>query len=254
MAFNITDFNNKWANFKEELKDYFNKRVVDKNGDTMVGELLLLKDPENKMGVITRKFVEDVIKQQNEFVPGTLRKLTFGWFSPPFMRGYSNYWTNSSYTPFNTIATCEVASTYTPLSKGTVLINTFPKIDIGIWAARSRDYSLSRVYATANVSIKIMINDVVIIEEKNVDVTSTSSGVITSGNSDSIFCGMKNISAEIPVVAGEPLVLKMEFCVHSVLPFDSSIEYFDIYSSNSSMLIDASVNNPMLDTSRMYEL
>lgn len=59
MAFNITDFSNKWANFKEELKDYFNKRVVDKNGDTMSGELHILADPTTENSATTVKWVKE---------------------------------------------------------------------------------------------------------------------------------------------------------------------------------------------------
>ena len=58
MAFNITDFNNKWANFKEELKDYFNKRVVDKNGDTMLGSLVLASSPTEDMESSTKEYVD----------------------------------------------------------------------------------------------------------------------------------------------------------------------------------------------------
>lgn len=58
MAFNITDFNNKWANFKEDLKGYFNNRVVDKNGDTMTGSLILSKNPEASMEAVTKEYVD----------------------------------------------------------------------------------------------------------------------------------------------------------------------------------------------------
>ena len=58
MAFNITDFSNKWANFKEDLKGYFNNRVVDKNGDTMTGSLILSKNPEASMEAVTKEYVD----------------------------------------------------------------------------------------------------------------------------------------------------------------------------------------------------
>lgn len=59
MAFNITDFSNKWANFKEELKDYFNKRVVDKNGDTMQGSLILASLPIEDMDAVPKIYVDN---------------------------------------------------------------------------------------------------------------------------------------------------------------------------------------------------
>lgn len=66
MAFNITDFSNKWANFKEDLKGYFNNRVVDKNGDTMTGSLILSKNPEASMEAVTKEYVDAFW----EFTPG----------------------------------------------------------------------------------------------------------------------------------------------------------------------------------------
>jgi hypothetical protein len=65
MAFNITDFSNKWANFKEEIKSYLN-RSIDKNGDTMVGKLLLTHNPSENMEATTKEYVDSFWN----FVPG----------------------------------------------------------------------------------------------------------------------------------------------------------------------------------------
>lgn len=57
MAFNITEFNNKWANFKEELARHIN-HALDKDGDTMNGSLLLSKNPTDSMEAATKEYVD----------------------------------------------------------------------------------------------------------------------------------------------------------------------------------------------------
>lgn len=61
MSFNITDFNNKWANFKEELKSYFNS-ALDKNGDTMQGSLILASAPSQDLEAATKEYVDKYVK------------------------------------------------------------------------------------------------------------------------------------------------------------------------------------------------
>lgn len=65
MAFNITDFSNKWANFKEELARHIN-HALDKDGDTMNGSLLLSKNPTDNMEAATKLYVDNLLR----FTPG----------------------------------------------------------------------------------------------------------------------------------------------------------------------------------------
>ena len=98
MAFNITEFSNKWVNFKEELKGYLNN-ALNKNGDTMKGKLILSASPTENMEATTKNYVDSLHK----FIPGNrfLKSCRVGDTATKdilrvgSIKGYSQTWSTS---------------------------------------------------------------------------------------------------------------------------------------------------------------
>ena len=270
MAFNITEFSNNWANFKNDLKTYFNTRAIDKNGDIMIGELVLSKYPDSDMGVVAKQHVIDMTKQFTEFIPGKTRNITWGEVKNfPTTTIYKNYYSSGNPAiEFGTNISMAQSSTHTSLANGKVVLNCIiPKFSVAVLARKNSGYSFVDVQgAQVTISATLSVNNINLFEENNTVITTAEDYKNSSAtNSSSIFSTSKNIiDLDIPVSIGKGIEFKLDIVMHSlVFPSvkPSNVSgydqcYVDAYFSSDSMPfknLETSIGNPLFDTTMVYK-
>ena len=251
MAFNITDFSNKWANFKEELIGYFNNRAVDKNGDIMKGSLILARNPEESMEAVTKEFLEYALTQNNTFRPGDLRQITFGALR---ITGFQ-----IQYSALSDLPDVEIVSSHEPFSQTAIpYANGSVKSALTIpQLSYSADYyngakwvqvDYANYFPYICLSLQIILipdgeTEIPIWTEKN--ITLHYGGM----PADSIFGASQKIELDnIPIKIGVKPAIKLKTIIHDMAP--------GTYSQDSRITINtrdltftASVANPLCDTS-----
>lgn len=153
MAFNITDFNNKWGNFKEELKNYIN-RSIDKNGDTMIGSLLLSSAPQENMEVTNKEYVDNYVGEMIGFRPGNtllLNKNLSCNIPGGYSSSYESYWDFEA-SSYKNKSTTDVYS-FTPSASGGLRLKANIKLStrngdtkVPVFSQGSSSYSMTELY------------------------------------------------------------------------------------------------------------
>lgn len=260
MAFNITYFSNKWANFKEELKDYFNKRVLDKNGDTMIGELILSKNPDKDMEASTKRYVDYIAEQLVKFHPGDNRSISFG--SVYFQGTTFQASTISKFIDVEQVS--EVSGTYAqyaypPLANGSVKIKgTIPKISPYMTFKQYSDGAFkvadwSNFLTTLRLSLQIVLvtdgtTEIPIWSESNIYPSQARN------DKNSLFGNLQEFEIdEVPLKMGVRPFIRVKTTVHEMNVSVGHIVDSTFSIGSNAIPVTGWVSTPILDTSIIYE-
>jgi hypothetical protein len=254
MAFNVTDFSNKWADFKEEIKSYFN-RAIDKNGDTMNGSLILAKDPDKDMEAVNRRWLYT-------FIPGDLRTIHFGKAQTEFPYDYIVFDSRNASSYIGVKHTCEATTTHYPLASGKIKARfEIPMIvpELKAWSGSGwtgtggfSKYIHQITSAILDIRISCVIDEnttVLIWEEKDVDLCDAIS------SSGSIFGSKQTVEInEFPVVMNKYPTISMEVTMKSWSNTTSSkADNFSMGFPSIKISLSGDISNPpILDTTNIY--